>query len=272
MKTAAVIQFPGSNCEHETAAALKKAGLDPHIFRWNRHPGELKEFDGYVLPGGFSYQDRVRAGAVAAKKSIMRELFRQAQKNKPVLGICNGAQILVESGILPGITPGRVEMAVAPNRGRTGYYCGWIFMKASSGPPGSAFTGKLSAGEIIPAPVAHAEGRFAGSRKLLDMLCENSQVIFRYSTPSGETEPRFPDNPNGSADDIAGLSNPEGNVLGLMPHPERAAFMRQVPYDLQGDYGDSKRSCYGDPEKLNSPGPGMKVFLSMAEFLGKNTS
>lgn len=271
MKTAAVIQFPGSNCEHETAAALKKAGIAPHIFRWNRHPDELKEFDGYVVPGGFSYQDRVRAGAAAAKKNIMRALFRQSQKNKPVLGICNGAQILVESGILPGITPGKVEMAIAPNRGRTGYYCGWIFMKAAAGPPGCAFTRTLAEGEIMPSPVAHAEGRFAGDRTLLDRLRENSQIIFRYSTPEGETEPCFPANPNGSADNIAGLSNPEGNVLGLMPHPERAAFMRQVPYDLQGEYGDLKRSSYGNLEKLDSPGPGMKIFLSITEFLEKKT-
>lgn len=268
MKLIAVIQFPGSNCEHETANAVKRAGMDPRIFRWNKPPEELKEFDGFVIPGGFSYQDRVRAGAVAAKKNIMGALLAESQKNKPVLGICNGAQILIESGILPGITPGKVEMAIAPNRGRTGYYCNWIFMKAAPVREKCAFTRGLAGDEIIPSPVAHAEGRFTTEDKtLLQKLRDNSQIVFRYASPTGEIDPDFPVNPNGSADSIAGLANPGGNVLGLMPHPERAAFLRQVPDDLEGEYGNMKRSFRGDLEKMESPGPGMKLFQSMSEFL-----
>ncbi len=272
MKKIAVIQFPGTNCEYETAAAAAEAGMDAEIFRWNKDPELLAGFDGFILPGGFSYQDRVRAGAVGAKTRIMKTLFAESQRGKPVLGICNGAQILVESGILPGIEPGRVEMALAPNTGRTGYYCRWIYMKTLSSPGQCAFTGNLKQGEIIPSPVAHAEGRFAaGDKNLVKKLAENGQIVFKYSNFAGEAADGFPANPNGSIEDIAGISNPAGNVLGLMPHPERAAFIRQIPDNLSGEYGRMKQAAYGSAAAFSRPGPGLKIFRSMADFLEGKT-
>jgi phosphoribosylformylglycinamidine synthase len=128
----AVIQFPVVNCEYETRRALVASGLEAEIFRWNLNVSRLSSFDAFVLPGGFSYQDRIRAGAIAAKDAIMEEIANQAQKAKPVLGICNGAQVLVEAGLVPGLSEGRVEMALGPNRtdGRSGYLCEWVYVKA----------------------------------------------------------------------------------------------------------------------------------------------
>ncbi len=271
MKEIAVIQFPGTNCEYETARAVSAAGMVARVFRWNSDARELRGFDGFVVPGGFSYQDRIRAGAVAAKKKLMKTLLEESLAGKPLLGICNGAQILIESGILPGIEPGRVEMALAPNAGRRGYYCDWIYVKVACVPSRCAFTGGYREGEVFPLPVAHAEGRFVASdEKLADRLEENDQVIFRYSSSSGTASECFPVNPNGSIYNIAGLCNPKGNVLGLMPHPERAVFTRQVPEDVAGRYGALKRGAAGDFEKMKVPGPGSEIFRSMLKFLEGN--
>jgi len=121
----AVLQLPGVNCEYETRAVLERAGLQAEIFRWNLPPESLETFDAYVIPGGFSYQDRIRAGVVAAKAPVLSVVAAGAEAGKPVLGICNGAQVLVEAGLVPGLQPGRVEVSLAPNRGGwIGYYCG----------------------------------------------------------------------------------------------------------------------------------------------------
>ena len=115
MKKVAVIQYPGSNCEYETARAVEASGMSAEIFRWNKDPSSLPEYDGYIIPGGFSYQDRVRAGAIGAKKSIMRTILKEAETGKPVMGICNGAQVLVETGLIPGFDNKELAIALAWN-------------------------------------------------------------------------------------------------------------------------------------------------------------
>jgi phosphoribosylformylglycinamidine synthase len=268
MKKIAIIQYPGSNCEYETAGAVRASGMEAEIFRWNRDAVSLDKYDGYIIPGGFSYQDRVRAGAIAAKKSIMRTIFGEAAKGKPVLGICNGAQVLVESGMIPGVNPGELEMALAPNAGTSGYYCNWVHVVHSTQKGKCAFTCLFEKSEVFPIPVAHAEGRFVTRKKeLIESLDSNGQIVLRYSTADGKVEDRFPVNPNGSTDNIAGICNPSGNVLALMPHPERAAWLRQVPDDTGDEYAEAKRAAYGNWQRMTEAGPGRKIFESMREYL-----
>ncbi|HNQ55431.1 MAG TPA: phosphoribosylformylglycinamidine synthase subunit PurQ, partial [Methanothrix sp.] len=146
----AVLQFPGTNCEFETLVAVKAVGMDGEIFRWNREAGELSSFDGFILPGGFSYQDRLRAGAIAAKEPVLAALKDEAGKGKPIIGICNGFQILVEAGLLPGrageCAPDKsIDMALAQNvmvsKGkivRRGYYCDWVHLRHEAPARGSS--------------------------------------------------------------------------------------------------------------------------------------
>ena len=268
MKRIAIIQYPGSNCEYETARAVSASGMKAEIFRWNKEPSTLAEYDGYIIPGGFSYQDRVRAGAIASKKSIMKTIFKEAENGKPVIGICNGAQVLIESGIIPGIVPGELEMALAPNTGTSGYYCNWVHLIHTAGKGRCAFTCLFEEGEIFPVPVAHAEGKFVTEKKdLIEKLKANNQIVLKYCTPDGEIENKFPVNPNGSFENIAGICNPAGNVFALMPHPERAAWLRQVPDSLGDEYAKSKQSAYGNSKEMSGSGPGRKFFESMRKYL-----
>lgn len=268
MKRIAIIQYPGSNCEYETLRAAASAGLEADIFRWNKDAALLCNFDGYIISGGFSYQDRVRAGVIAAKQGIIQTIMEEARAGKPVLGICNGAQILVEAGLVPANRFGKIEMALAPNlvKGRSGYYCEWIYLKVKS--KTSIFTKLFEEGEVFPIPVAHAEGRFVTQKEgLLNTLKENGQIAFAYCREDGEEIEEFPINPNGSLANIAGLSNPEGNVLALMPHPERANWLFQVPTDLENRYSKTKVEAIGRIDRMRDPGPGRKIFESMREYI-----
>lgn len=270
MVRVAVIQYPGSNCEEETRRALVAAGAQAELFRWNADPAALREFDGYVIPGGFSYQDRVRAGAIAAKKPVMREVMRQAEAGKPVLGICNGAQVLVETGMIPGNRWGEVQMALAPNlmEDRSGFWCDWTHLVLLSEPADCAFTLRFHRREVIPMPVAHGEGRFMTAEEgLAEELAENGQVVFAYATPDGGIARCFPQNPNGSMLSAAAIRNPQGNVMAMMPHPERVSWLYQVPDDLGDAYSRAAVDARGDPEALMGPGPGRRVFESMVAFL-----
>lgn len=260
----AVLQFPGVNCENETADAVRSVGLGADLLRWNEDPALLEESIAVILPGGFSYQDRIRAGAVAAKDHIMDKLSELASSGHPVLGICNGAQVLVESGFIPGIHWERVDLALAPNimADREGYYCDWVYLRSEEST--CLWTSPFEREEVVPVPIAHAEGRFVtDDDDIIEEMKTSGQIVLRYCTASGGRGDGFPVNPNGSQEDIAGVCNREGNVLAMMPHPERASWLRQVPEDLPGSWGRKRLIASGKRELMNSEGPGRRFFASL---------
>ena len=223
-----VVQFPGSNTERETSLAIKRAKMNPVEILWNSNPELIKECHGYIITGGFSYEDRSRAGVIASLEPIVSILKNEAKKGKPIFGICNGAQILVESGLVPGTTDNQTSVALADNKRiksgeviGTGYYNAWANLKLSAPQNSNAFTRHLLKNEIIRIPFAHAEGRFIVPNDLLDKMITNNQTVFRYCDSNGKVLNEFPTNPNGSDYNLAAISNTSGNVLAMMPHPER---------------------------------------------------
>ena len=207
-----VVVFPGSNCDHDVYHVLKHV-LDQEVsFLWHQDDS-LKGSDLVVLPGGFSYGDYLRAGALAALSPIMGAVKRHAEKGGLVLGICNGFQVLLEAGLLPG--------AMRRNQNLR-FQCRDVYLKVER--TGLPFTRTLREGQILRMPIAHAEGNYEDAAEELDALEANRQVVFRYVTPDGDPANGDPQwNPNGSARAIAGICNTGGNVLGLMPHPERCS-------------------------------------------------
>ncbi len=257
-----VLQFPGLNCEDETLRVLAFAGLEASLVRWNEPVSRLAEFAGYVIPGGFSYQDRVRSGCIAAKSALMEALSREVEGGKPVLGICNGAQILVESGLVPGTAPGRVDVAMARNRvpGREGYNACWVHVRAGRQAP-CFFTEGLD--EPFPVVIGHAEGRFlTRDRELQARLEDPSRRTLFYCTPDGEAATEYPFNPNGSPGALAGLAGLDGQALAFMPHPERAAWLWQVPEDIEGPWGRRRREAAARAGIAGHPGPGLAMIES----------
>jgi phosphoribosylformylglycinamidine synthase len=255
----AVVQLPGVNCEAETVRALLRVGLVAEVFRWTRPAAELSRFQAYVLPGGFSYQDRVRAGALAAKDPLIESLGGEAARGKPVLGICNGAQVLVESGLVPG--GNGVEIALARNRmpDRSGYYARWVYVRVEETP--CVFTRTLEPGTVLPLPVAHGEGRFtARDPGRIAALVRAGQAPLRYATARGTATSGFPANPNGSEAAVAAVCNAAGNVLALMPHPERAQDAGAVSRAIGGAWGVRRESAAAD-------GPGLALFAGLARHL-----
>ena len=226
----AIIQFPGSNTERETFMACHRVSLLPVEFLWNQPPEELSSFDGYIIVGGFSYEDRSRAGVIAALDPIIKQIKVEAKSGKPVLGICNGAQILVESGMVPGLENGRVGVALTDNKRikknhvlGVGYYNTWANLTVSVPPDRCAFTRKLKPEESINIPLAHGEGRFIVPSELLEKMIKNKQTVYRYCNEGGNIIDEFPTNPNGSTYNLAAVCNPAGNVMAMMPHPERTS-------------------------------------------------
>jgi phosphoribosylformylglycinamidine synthase len=261
----AVVQLPGVNCEEESRRILAASGAEAEIFRWTRSPAELAAFDGFLLPGGFSYQDRVRAGAVAAKDPLLRVLLEAAGAGKPILGICNGCQVLVEAGLVPGLEPGAVEVALAANRfpGRRGYHSRWVGLEAvpqARTPFVEGLTG------TFPLPIAHAEGRFThADPEFFTRLESDGLLALRYTALGGRAAGRA-GNPNGSLSQAAGLTNTGGNVLAMMPHPERAAQLRHVPEDLPHAWGRARQAAAGDFNLLEAAGPGSFLMRRLVEL------
>ncbi len=202
-----VIVFPGSNCDADVQWAVEQVGGQAE-FVW--HGAEsLDGFDAVILPGGFSYGDYLRCGAIARFSPIMAEVTRFAGAGRPVLGICNGFQILTEAGLLPG--------ALRRNAGLK-FLCRPVHLRVEN--VRTPWTKGLARGEVLRLPIAHGEGNYYASPEELAELKERGQVVFRYATPDGKVTPEA--NPNGSVGNIAGVCNREGNVVGMMPHPERA--------------------------------------------------
>lgn len=238
----AIIQFPGSNCERETMMAVKRAGMVPEEFLWNDDKTKLADYAGYIIVGGFSYEDRSRAGVIAALDPVMQEIKRQSEIGKPILGICNGAQILVETGLVPGLENNKLALALTENKRiaqgnivGTGYYNAWVHMRLSDDYQRNAFTRHLTPENILHVPVAHAEGRFVLSDGLMQEVAIQGLNVFQYCDTNGAIIPDFPINPNGSTANIAALANKAGNVMAMMPHPERtvngdAIFMSMRDY------------------------------------------
>jgi phosphoribosylformylglycinamidine synthase subunit PurQ / glutaminase len=224
----AIIQFPGSNCETESMYAINKAGMLAEEFLWNRSVDELEDFDGYFIIGGFSYEDRSRSGVISAKDALMDGIIYQARKGKPVLGICNGAQVLIESGLVPALKELKLGGALAVNKREqdgkilgTGFYSTWVNMKANPQSK-NLFTKNFTADEILHLPIAHGEGRFVIPAEVLEVMKKNGQLLFQYCDEQGNILDTFPTNPNGSVANLSAIGNPSGNVMAMMPHPERA--------------------------------------------------
>jgi len=200
MKTKfAVIVFPGSNCDYDAYYALKKTiGVDVE-FIWHKETN-LKDHTAILIPGGFSYGDYLRTGAIARFSPIMKSVIDNAKKGTPVIGICNGFQILLECGLLPG--------ALINNK-NIKFLSKGVTLEVTSNK--SMFSNKLSIGDTIRMPIAHKQGNYIADEETINKLNDQNQIIFKYKN-----------NPNGSLKDIAGITNSNGNVLGMMPHPERA--------------------------------------------------
>lgn len=267
-----VVEFPGTNCMRETQAAVEAAGARAILVRWNEDPGRLRRLHGYVLAGGFAYEDRIRAGVIASKMQLLDGIAAAVDEGKPVLGICNGAQVLVESGLVPGVESGRVEVGLGPNAAPewSGYYCGWVHLRRASSAGILASYGDHGHSDgrpdddrddnnVVPMPVGHGEGCFTGSLVFFEQLAQRGQIALRYVRPDGSPAGGFPFNPNASLQDAAGICDPTGRVLALMPHPERAAWLGQVPATLPGRWGERRRAAQL-ASTLAGPGPGLSLY------------
>ncbi len=227
-----VLVFPGTNSETETWRICRDVGLDAHVVHWS-DAGALPHYDGYVLPGGFAYEDRVRAGAIPAHDPMMDYVIDAAQRGKLVLGICNGAQILLEAGLVPGTGEVRRPTAAFTKNGPVPkFVCRHVYIKLQIEPSRCAITAPLQEHALIPAWAAHGEGRLAGTAEHLAEIERGGHLAFVYAHPDGSVDARA--NPNGSALGCAGITNRAGNLLAIMPHPERDAWNYNHPFGAEG--------------------------------------
>jgi phosphoribosylformylglycinamidine synthase I len=203
-----VVVFPGSNCDHDAFYAISNILKKPVEFIWHQSQ-DLANCDAIILPGGFAYGDYLRTGAIARFSPVMKSVEKFVKSGGMVLGICNGFQILLEAGLLPG--------AMMRNSGLR-YICRHVFIRVEQ--TDTPFTNAASQNQILKIPIAHNDGNYSADEATLAALEKNRQILFRYTTPDGTSD--APGNPNGSLHNIAGICNPERNVAGLMPHPERA--------------------------------------------------
>ncbi|HEY3662770.1 MAG TPA: phosphoribosylformylglycinamidine synthase subunit PurQ [Chthoniobacterales bacterium] len=228
----AVVQFPGSNCDQDCLAALRGMEGIESEFVWHKETS-LRGWDAIVLPGGFSYGDYLRCGAIARFSPIMRAVVDDARAGKLVIGICNGFQILCEAGLLPG--------ALIRNRSLH-FVCDMVTTRVEVGE--TPFTHGMPAGTLLRMPVAHGEGCYYADESTLRQLNERQQVLLRYCDESGRITPAA--NPNGSLENIAGICNRERNVFGLMPHPDRACEERLGSGDGARIFESMLRALAGD--------------------------
>jgi phosphoribosylformylglycinamidine synthase subunit PurQ / glutaminase len=203
-----VVVFPGSNCDHDAWYALGEVLHQPVEFLWHQSE-KIEGFDAILLPGGFSYGDYLRTGAIARFSPVMRAVERFARAGGPVLGVCNGFQILCEAHLLPGVLRRNAGMR---------FVCKQVQIRVET--TDTPFTALASRGQVLEMPVAHGDGNYFCDEATLAELQRNEQIVFRYTTPEGREDTAA--NPNGSLANIAGVCNRERNVAGLMPHPERA--------------------------------------------------
>lgn len=247
---ACIIRVGGTNCDFETKVALEDLGLEADVVHMNqllKGRTKLQDYQLLVIPGGFSYGDYVRAGAIWGKKltsKFRKDLEKFIDEGKAVVGICNGFQVLVESGILPGLNglSEYPEVALATNSSAK-YECRWVHIKHQVSR--CKLLSNVEKGVVLRIPVGHGEGRFVASKEVLDKIVDLDLVVFTYCKPDGSpANEEYPYNPNGSILDIAAICNPQGNVMGMMPHPERAYFGWQLPnwthFDEPPAYGDGR--------------------------------
>lgn len=262
-----VLRVGGTNCDSEAERAFQELGTQAETIHLNEllKRKSLMDYEVLIFPGGFSFGDYVRAGVIWAqwlKAKLGNQLKKFADEGRPILGICNGFQVLVEYGLLPGFdgVSAFAEATLASNVPQ-GFNCRWVYLKQEN-KSNCVFTNKIPKGKVVRIPVAHSEGRFLfpkeKEQKLLEKLIDDDMLVFRYCQKNGDyAGGRYPSNPNGSFHDIAGICNREGTIFGLMPHPERAVYWWQEP-----DWTQQERmSQYGD---------GKLVFESVIENLTKN--
>ena len=215
-----VVVFPGSNCDHDAYFALKKILNSDTAFLWHKDR-DLQNCNVILLPGGFAYGDYLRCGAIARFSPIMNSVIEFAGKGGFVIGICNGFQVLLEAGLLPGVMIRNKSLQ---------FVCKDVYLKVEN--TKTVFTNELSGDKILKIPIAHGEGNYFADEETKKELLENNQIVFKYSSVIGDTDEH--DNPNGSTMNIAGIINKQGNVLGMMPHPERACDPVLSKTDGQG--------------------------------------
>ena len=248
----AVLVFPGTNSEVETWRICREVGLDAEVVHWSRADA-LPQYDAYVLPGGFAYEDRIRAGAIPAHDPMMDYVIEGAQKGKLVLGICNGAQIVLESGLVPGTGLVRRPTAAFTRNGPVPHFiCKHVYIKLVIDPSRCAITAALPKDALIPAWAAHGEGRLAATPEHLREIVDGGHLAFVYAHADGTVDEAA--TPNASALGCAGVTNREGNVLAIMPHPERDAWNFNHPDRREGT-------------NMLSPSGGVKLFAAFAEAL-----
>ncbi len=250
-----IIRTAGTNCDLETKFAFERAGSEVsllHINRVNEKPSLLDEHQVLALPGGFSYGDDIAAGKILANELRMElgdRLKKFVDSGKLVIGICNGFQVLARAGLLPGpVTRDTQQPVTLPFNDSNKFEDRWVYLRADSGK-----SPLINKGEMIYLPVAHAEGKFlTKDDATLNAIRDNDQIIFRYVDRDGRTEAQYPANPNGSVDDIAGICDPTGRVLGLMPHPERHVLPTQHPRWTR--------------EGVKPEGDGMQIFRNAVRY------
>lgn len=212
----AVVRFPGSNCDIDTVRALRTIPNVQAQLVWHEDL-KLNGQDAVILPGGFSFGDHLRAGAIAARTRALTKIATMADRRLPVLGICNGFQILIEAGLLPGALMRNSSLR---------FVCRWLNVRVENNH--TSITRRTARGTVLHLPIAHNEGRYYAPESEMHRLSKEGRIVFRYCDDEGRAVPAA--NPTGTTDNIAGICNKEGNVVGLMPHPERATEQVLSPY------------------------------------------